>query len=392
MSEWGLLPDEVITLITRREWLNNNNLRGRLSGKRAFPLRVSLKAPTGTQALSNLEHFQCFIESWRNWLYPHQLHWQQKKYQQLGEQQIPTVLQLDSMSELITLLGPKAEARKQHWERLMRPLLEVDKRLSQVLVTHLAVVENMTVDDALLLAQLLPQLQQDMGKACYLRALPLHSVDTKFVENYRTLIVDLLDSLHDGAVTEKGGLLQWLDCRSNPGAWLVVRPLCKQSQKQLAGLPILQMDAQTLENHPLPARHILVVENKQSGYALPELNDTIAVFGGGRNTAWMKAEWLQQKHIGYWGDIDSWGLAMLSDARTRQPHLQTLMMDEVTLLQHQTRMVDETDIYKKMPQRLSKVESLLFQRLGEGYYGKTRLEQERLASDYVLQSLRNWCA
>ncbi len=390
MSEWGLLPDAVIAQITRREWSNNTNLRNRLSGKRPFPLRIPLKAPTGTQALANLEHFQCFIESWKKWLYPEQLQWQQKKYQQLGEQQVPIALQLDSMPELITLLGPKAKARKQHWEQLMRPLLDVDKRLSQVLVKHLRVIENMTVDDALLLAQLLPQLQQDMGKGCYLRALPLHSVDTKFVENYHILIVDLLDRLYYGAVTEQGGLLQWLDCNSNPGAWLVVRPLCKQSRKQLAGLPILQMETQTLENYPLPASRILVVENKQSGYALPELNDTIAVFGGGRNTAWMKAEWLQQKRIGYWGDIDSWGLAMLSDARTRQPHLQPLMMDEITLLNHQKRMVDEKDIYRKIPQQLSEVERLLFQRLGERYYGKTRLEQERLAPDYVLQNLSNW--
>ena len=390
MNNWGLLPDAVIALTHKREWLNNANLRDRLSGKRPFPLRISLKAPTGARALADLEHFRHFINSWKNWPHPHQLQWQQKKYQQLGDQQVPVALLLDSMPDLIALLGPKAEARSRRWDQLMRPLLNVDKRLSPVLVKHLAVVESMTPDDAALLAQLLPQLQQGMGQKCYLRALPLKVVDTKFVENFQNLISDLLDSLHDNAVSEQGGLLQWLDCRANPGGWLLVRPLCKQSQKQLAELAILQMDIQTLQHYPLPASHILVVENKQSGYALPELDDTIAVFGGGRNTAWMQGEWLEHKHIGYWGDIDSWGLAILSDARMRQQHLQALMMDEATLLQHQTRMVDETEPHKQCPEYLTEAEQRLFRRLRDSCYGKTRLEQERLAPDYVLQCLTQW--
>jgi len=294
------------------------------------------------------------------------------------------------MAELITLIGPKAEARKQRWDTLMRPVLNVDTRLSQVLLKHLATVEEMTPDDTGLLAQLLPQLQQDMGQGNYLRALPVQDVDTKFIERYQTLIADLLDRLHDGAISAHGGLLQWLDCREIPGGWLQVRPLCPASRKQMAGLPLLQMDTRTLQIHPLPAGRILIVENKQSGYALPELEDTIAVFGGGRNTRWMQSEWLPQKQLAYWGDLDSWGLAILSEARSWQSHLKALMMDEATLLQHQTRMVNEKESYKLSPEHLSEAEQQLFHRLRDGYYGKTRLEQERLASDYIRQQLNQW--
>ncbi|WP_446940887.1 Wadjet anti-phage system protein JetD domain-containing protein [Pseudomonas aeruginosa] len=42
-------------------------------------------------------------------------------------------------------------------------------------------------------------------------------------------------------------------------------------------------------------------ENLQAGYGLPELPGTIAVFGGGANTAWLQAEWLKDRRIGYWG-------------------------------------------------------------------------------------------
>lgn len=390
MSQWGLMPEDVLAQLRTREWLNTDNLRSRLSGDRPFPIRISVKAPTGAQALADLEHFRRFIESWRRWPNPAQVDWQTKKFLQLGEQALPVAVQIDSMPALIEILGPKAEARKQRWEQLMRPLLNIDARLSTVLIKQLSVLESMAPDDSALLAQLLPQLDRGMGQGAYLRALPLKGVDTKFVENYYGLIEALADRLHEGAVTERGGLLNWLNCIANPSGWLLVRPLCRQSRDRLAELPVLQMDTRTLQSYVLPASRILVVENKQSGYALPDLDDTIAVFGGGRNTAWMDAEWLKQKRIAYWGDIDSWGLTILSDARRRQPHLQALMMDEVTVLEYRNRMVDEESPQARLPKYLTVAEQQLFERLQSRHYEKTRLEQERLAPDYIGVCLRNW--
>lgn len=390
MKDWGLLPKAVIAELERREWLSNANLRARLCGERSFPLRVSLKAPNEAQALADLEHFRTFIAEWKAWRFPEQLEWQRKKFHRLGEQDVPTVLQIASMPALIAVLGQDAEARSRRWQERMQPLLAFDQRLAKALLKHLDTIENMTLDNARRLAQALPQMQRGLGRQAYLRALPLHGVDTKFVEDHAALLADLLDSLRDGAITVAGGLLAWLSCRENPGGWLQVRPLCRHSRERLAGLPLLQLDTQTLREYALPASRILIVENKQSGYALPELDDTIAVFGGGRHTAWMDAEWLKEKRIGYWGDIDSWGLAILSEARGRQPHLTALMMDEATVSLHHNRMVDESESYPTVPAHLTDAERQLFDRLKNRDYGKNRLEQERLAADYVLERLQDW--
>ena len=390
MKAWGLLPKAVVAEIEKREWQHGPNLRARLCGERPFPLRMLLKAPTGDQALADLEHFRLFIASWKAWPQPGQLEWQRRKYQRIGEHDVPVALRIDSMPDLIAVLGPAAEARNRRWQERMRPLLDLDPRLAKALLKHLDTIENMTADNALMIAQVLPQLQPGLGREALLRALPLQHVDTKFVEEHSAPLIDLLDCLHASAVTTAGGLLAWLGCRANPGGWMQVRPLCRQSRERLAGLPLLQLDTQTLREYPLPAARILIVENKQSGYALPALDDTIAVFGGGRNTAWMEADWLRTKRIGYWGDIDSWGLAILSEARFRQAHVQSLMMDEAAVLQHQTRMIDESESYKQLPEYLTEAEQQLFQRLQNRYYGKTRLEQERLAPDYVLRHLDAW--
>ena len=390
MTAWGLLPETVIAEIERREWQHGPNLRERLCGERPFPLRMGLKAPTEEQALTDLEHFRQFIASWKTWPQLGQLDWQRRKYPRLGEHEVPVALHIDSMPDLIAVLGPAAEARSRRWQERMRPLLDLDPRLAKALLKHLDEIENMTADNTLMIAQVLPQLQPGLGREAFLRALPLQDVDTKFVEEHAALLSDLLDCLHAGALTESGGLLGWLDCRVNPGGWLQVRPLCRRSRERLAGLPLLQLDTQTLREFELPASRILIVENKQSGYALPALDDTIAVFGGGRNTAWMEADWLNTKQIAYWGDIDSWGLAILSEARRRHPRVQALMMDEAVVLQHQSRMVNERESYKQLPKHLTEAEQHLFERLQNGHYGKTRLEQERLTPDYVLWHLNAW--
>lgn len=101
------------------------------------------------------------------------------------------------------------------------------------------------------------------------------------------------------------------------------------------------MVSNTLREYELPASNILVVENMQSGLALPEMSDTIAVVGEGGNVAWVDAPWLKNKRLGYWGDIDTWGLSILSDVREKGVTIQSLMMDHKTVRLHEERMVVE---------------------------------------------------
>lgn len=61
-------------------------------------------------------------------------------------------------------------------------------------------------------------------------------------------------------------------------------------------------------------------------HQLPSLPDTVAVLGADLNLEWLRAAWLQDRRIAYWGDLDTWGLLMLSRARERQPCLQPILM------------------------------------------------------------------
>jgi len=390
MTDWGLLPDDVQATLLKKEWDSARNLRDRLSGKRGFPLKITLKVPTGAQALQKVSHFHKYIKEWRQSPYSSHVTWKQKQYRQLGTHDVPVTLTLENIQSLIEFIGPKAIERSKHWQNFMQPILDFDSNLYPLLVRHLLDLENMKTDDVQLIPRLLSQLHKGMGIGSYLRALPLKHVDTKFLENNFSLISDLLDMHFDGEISHENGLMNWIGCVDIPRAWLLVRPLCPQSEERMCGLSILQLSTQTLRDNPLPARNILVVENNQSGFGLPTLKDTIAIFGGGANVSWMDAKWLSDKNIGYWGDIDTWGFKLLSDARQYIPDLRAIMMDKETMIEFEQRTVSEPSPVDKLPPNLFANEIKLFEELQQGRYRGSRLEQERISADYIEKQLLKW--
>lgn len=389
-KSWGLLPTQVRKLILKREWHNDAGLKARLLGSKAFPIRIGLKPPAGQSAIEDMEHFQNFIKQWRSYAFQQYVHCETRTYRMLAEQTVPKFFVLESIQQLIEFVGDEGVHRSHAWKTNMSPLLALAPDLYPALVKHLGTMELMRPSDAQLLADLIAQLSANMGGGQYLRALPLVGVDTKFLENYQPLITDVLDVLHDNEVSKAGGLTEWLGCLDPPKGWLTVRPLCESVKTSMGGFPLLQLPSDVLSRQALPANNILVVENMQSGLGLPLLKDTIAVFGGGKNVVWMNAIWLKSRRVAYWGDIDTWGLSILSDVRSKLPSVKALMMDEETLELHEDRMVGERKSVDGIPEFLIDSEVRIFSGLKAGNYFGTRLEQERLSPDYIRTKLEAW--
>ncbi len=389
-KEWGLLPSDVRQIILKREWNNAAGLKARLLNKKPFPIRIGLKPPAGRSAIADMSHFQKYIKEWRAYSPQKNIEWEVRNYRALSEQNIPGFFVLNNLKELIEFVGRDAVQRSEQWTANMAPLLAISEALYPVLVKHLKTFESLGLSDAELLASLLEQLSPGMGEGLYLRALPLKGIDTKFLENHRVRISDMLDVLHNGDITTSGGLLKWLGCLENPKGWLTIRPLCENTQIKMAGFPVLQLHSDVLRAQPLPAKNILVVENMQSGLGLPMLEDTVAIFAGGKNISWMNADWLKSRRVAYWGDIDSWGLSILSDARAKLPSVKAMMMDAETLACHKDRMVVEPKPLDLKPEFLTDQEAQLFSDLQAGEYPGSRLEQERLSPDYIRSRLEAW--
>ncbi|PID43347.1 MAG: hypothetical protein CSA52_02250 [Gammaproteobacteria bacterium] len=430
-TSWGLLPEDVRQTLKVKCWQNPRKLKSLLSGEQSFPLVVPLKPPRGNAAILNIRHFQDFVLSWKRFSQDSiqsslqvtgqqgnesnsigcEVIWEKRNYRSLAEQDIPTHLIIADVGSLACLLGPDEERQLQRWLVKIRYVFEslrlqslslqinghqassrqndCDHKLFQALIDHLATLDSFEQGDLELLIRLLPQLQKGMGRGCYLRALPVTFVDTKFIEKNLRIIESVVAALVDRDVKD-AGLMSWLDCKEKPKDWLLIKPLCEETRELLGGLPLLRLSSDTLQDFALPARNILVIENEQSCLALRDIRNTIAVSGGGKNVSWMKAGWLAGKNVGYWGDIDSEGLSILSDARSKLSSITPLMMDELTVKAFEERMVPEPDPVSREPVALTEKELALYKDLRADRYVGKRLEQERLPMEYVVQNIDAW--
>lgn len=410
---WGLLQQDIVELLRAKYWNNTKTLKGLLGGNKEFPIRISLKPPKGNAVLNDIKHFQEFIDSWRSFCEQIEyeslkvkVSWDTVKFRSLSEQKVPTSVAISDISSIAQMLGSEQERQLIGWQnrvafifdslavelanRSVHPIRSgYERELFSELIGNLEVLSDFSDSDLKLLVKLIPQLHKGMGRGCYLRALPVIFVDTKFIEKNLRVIESVTSAVLDCSVKEIG-LLSWLDCRDKPKDWLLVRPLCKKTKDSLRGLPQLRLSSETLMDFELPAKNILVIENEQSCLSLDNIPDTIAVSGGGKNVSWMKASWLTSKRVAYWGDIDSEGLAILSDVRSKLSSIIPLMMDSDTVEVYRDRMVDEPESVTREPVALTDRELILFRMLRNGTFGCTRLEQERLPIDFVYEKLRLW--
>jgi hypothetical protein len=123
------------------------------------------------------------------------------------------------------------------------------------------------------------------------------------------------------------------------------------------------------------------VENLQTFLAFEELQDTVVILGKGFGASFLGSiPWLSSSMSYYWGDIDTHGLAILSQVRSTIPAITSLLMSEETLLQHQDLWVKESRMnYATCLPNLTLEEASVYNGLKQQRWGtNVRLEQERI--------------
>jgi hypothetical protein len=119
----------------------------------------------------------------------------------------------------------------------------------------------------------------------------------------------------------------------------------------------------------------------QTGLAMSDMPGAVVFMRLGYNVDVLaRFPWLARAKCIYWGDLDTHGFAILHRARSYVPALQSVLMDEDTLLQHKTLWVDESAQHPATELTLlTEQEQQLYQDLKQQRWGQNvRLEQERI--------------
>lgn len=434
-------PDEVLREILEREFRKGGFLAGRITGDRPFPLKVRLCPPTSSEIRSDLASYERFLRDWGRFPLQGLLRRRDIAYaRSLPGTGVPSELVAENWGEFLDLLGCADRNARKTAEEYAARLERIGMLcgVSPAQPSREARIRNgvweLAPGEFDRLCLVLPQLSRGMGGGkSYLRSLPVKGVDTKFIEKHRDLIMALLRLRDQGAgipggalgesvegggsasgsgmqgradggggpgddgfgsSPEDGALEDYLGVLTKPAGFVLVRALDPDLQPALGGFRILRVPSDELLNCPLPGQDLIVVENEQTGFALPQIRDAVAVFGAGKNLSWAAASWIRQRRrVAYWGDDDSWGFGMLADFRRLSglspEQCPSLLMDPATLELHPDMMVPEPASARTDAAFLTPAEREALDRLLHWGPGRSpgRLEQERIRQDLVISAL-----
>lgn len=364
----------------------------------AWPVRVTVGSVTEREALEHIEAVAEWSHEWERAqpaLPPGiSLVWEQRRWSRIGEQKIPVRLILESTSALVSWINQGAAWRKACARRDAIFGQFPQLRSSVVCRRHLSVFTDWTDADVARLQALLVWFERNPRSALYPRQLPVPGIDTKWLEPRRAVVRDFLLAAKGEALTASLQDFHEVCGLRKASAKIRLRILCPTLRAGLAGLCDIEAPVEEVARMALAVRSVIVVENLETGLALPDLDGTVAFMRLGHAISELaRIPWLHPDHllttpmegaqppqILYWGDLDTHGFAILARARGIFGRLQSILMNEETFLAGRALWVREPKPHRADALRhLTPVESDLYAGIRTNRWGENlRLEQERL--------------
>lgn len=375
-------PSEIARSLAR-QWQQPHIRRERLLDPGGWPRDFAIGKPSAGLFAANPQAVRWHVEAWRQ-VRIGEVKWAPVDYRAALEPVLlPMQWRLHSPSEWVAATGDP-EVRREY--QLLEALVEqTDSTFHALLVTQRSLWLKKSPDEIIATARLAARLSPGCARGRPLRLLAEHGVDTKFFERNTALLTRLLDERFEGEVSAQG-LTTFLDAFEDSSHWVLIAPLSPRM------LPFrrLRLTTAELAETDLPCSRVLVVENEQCIHQLPDLPDTIAILGAGLDLQWLASPHLAGKSLGYWGDMDTWGLLMLARARQRQPAIRALLMEKSLFARYESTsaVVEPVKAQDSPPDGLQPDEADFYRYLLARERG--RLEQEYLPKDQVEKAMAAW--
>ncbi|WP_115728193.1 DUF3322 domain-containing protein [Actinomyces culturomici] len=366
----------------------------------ALHLRFQLHPPTASFALNEGGRVAEWITAWTSAHMPIgcEVLWEERRWRGLGRQRVPSSLDVHSASALAALAGRSAD-----WSLLTSRLTG----LREMLVENAEGARG--IDGAEVLARAMQSCARDLRVAAdpdfaraiavtrwfldhpdsglYMRQLPIAGVDSKWVERHRRLIAALLGGARE-VLHRPGGTDFGVASLPRPRDVVFADPLLRpmgirHAMLDTGELGKLWESSGDVDSRP---RVLLVLENKQTLFALPDLDGVVAVHGGGYAIDHVESlNWAVDIPLLYWGDLDADGLTILHRLRHHHRDVRSLMMDAGTLGRYRDLSVPDPQTWSVPPSLLTAEERVAWEAVHED--GGVRLEQERIEWSWALEQL-----
>lgn len=331
---------------------------------------------------------------WRNWSLAHPAAGLRSVTRStvVGTQEIFTHLDLHTVDDLVSL----DQGLDHHWRRANASWSRIRALPGGVVEEQLRPFLHQIVDlddaDFEILLQAAKWFTENPRSGLTIRQVPVLGMGTKWLARNRRLVLACLNITEQPHPDEPSEELEQEDLDPLGLKALPVHVdviLADPADRALVGglrhlsAPLPEVDA--LPVHP---EMILIVENKESAYLVPDQPRTVIVHSLGNHLNVLdKIGWLDGARQLYWGDLDRAGFTLLSRARARLPRLVSLLMDPTTLEEHRTLAVEDKTRADTPYSNLTDNETAALAELSLEHGTFLRLEQERLPSPFILDQL-----
>lgn len=394
---WTNVAQLIDTLGKR--WATGRYLRDRFELNQWEPIVLSIKGPSASDILDHVAEAQTWSTLFAKEISAgarstaFHVEYRNVKGRNLGVSSVPSRVTISSFEHLCQILGTEGEVTA--LENIIEATLDRVPTLVDWIVAHpLVALEHRGVWMQLL--NTVEWIVQHDTQHLYLRQVDVKGVDTKFIEQHRKLLDQLLvvvlpqdrvDSRYTSSdFARRFGFL------SKP-TYTRFRLLGASLSNFPQHLSEIALRTDELAALDIDVDTVFIVENEISYLAFPDdLRAAIVIFGSGFALIQLKVlPWLHSKEIVYWGDIDTHGFSILNNLRSEFPEVKSILMDRDTLLSHKIHWVVEPNPTNQFLEHLSGNEMELYKDLVEDRYGeRVRLEQERVRFSRVDTAIANW--
>lgn len=300
----------------------------------------------------------------------------------VGQNAYITRIYLESLDDFLKLTGKEADYD------VFVQIFEQIQATSPVLLTLLEQKPQLIVEQASQWTNLLnvtAYFLQNPRPQQYVRSLPI-AVPTKFIENNRPVLRLLLDHLipdHLNA-SETDFYKRFHLHVEEPMVKIRFLDEALRIHATLSHISVWLSEFRALR---LSGSRVFIIENLTTFLTFPNQPDSIAIWGGGFAVTLLGGtDWLHDKQLNYWGDLDAHGFLILNQFREHLPQTQSFLMDRATFDAHKHLIgKGETTPVTELPY-LTDEERSVFQLLNQNGW---RVEQERLEEEWVGERLNS---
>lgn len=378
-----LLPEDIKTKLTKRY---PSSFSHWLADAGEWPIKLGLKPGSEEDTFRHLDRFREWTKAWSNSENGLRVVYKTVNWHRLGKQTIPIAVEFSSAEAISQFI-----AKDEHWQTMLTRKKLIQSRFTQLsnecCAKAAALTQNLLADDFKVLIDLCLWSESPRPSPCYQRQIPVRGMDTKWLDRHQGVFKAIMGLI---TVKKQANLSEILNIIPRP-LMMDIAWLDPYLRSQFGNLRLMSVSVDEIRKIPIreQIKNVFICENKESGIALPDLPETLAIFGLGYKVKILQQiPWLSGIPLTYWGDIDTHGLAILSQLRETFPQIKSVLMDLSTLESCQDLWTIEDKQFKGDVKFLDEEEEHVFELLQSGALGVgVRLEQERVPWHLVTMAL-----